>query len=337
MIKPAALSSIVLLSCAGCGSPAEQAIVSDRPNADGVMRVVGQELLDSGGAPFLARGIEGWFGSDAQANMPTLVDAIASQGFNAVRLQLLTNDLSKIEALLRRFHAKNMVVYLTDANLPTAADWFGLAAVRAMVERNARNLVIDATIEEEGDGEVAADVRQWLAAQKAVITKFRGWGYTQPLTIGTPNAGRYLKGLLDHGQELVDHDPLHSLVLNCQMYWGAYGNSFSYQRLSGFAEGNPGVQQASAAVASKPFLIQFGLDASDTGADFDAVPYELLMTEAQAKGIGTMFWQWKDPGDDDPNSLVTDQLDPTSLTPLGDIVVNEHRASIKKTSKLAMP
>jgi hypothetical protein len=332
------LASIVLPCWLGCGSqngePEANSTAAQGPSG-GVMRVAGRQLLDSSGAPFLARGIEGWFGRDAQENMPTLVDSIAELGFNAVRLQLLTNDVTRIEPLIQRFHARGMVVYLTDANMPGVVDWFGLPAVRAMVERNEGNLVIDATIEEDGDGENAADVKRWVATQKAVISTFRGWGYTEPLTIGTPNAGRYLKGLLDHGQELVDYDPLHSLVLNCQMYWGDYGGGFSYQALSGFPAGDVGVQRAAAAVAAKPFLIQFGLDAADTGGDLAPVPYALLMTEAQAKGIGTMFWQWKDPGDDDPNSLVTDQFDPTTLTTLGNIVVNTNPARIKKTSKMA--
>jgi hypothetical protein len=304
-----------------------------------VMRVVGRQLLDSNGVPFLARGIEGWFGPNAQANMTTLVDGIASQGFNAVRLQLLTSDLTKIEPLIARFQSKGMVVYLTNDNMPGAGgdDWFNRVDVKAMIERHKFNLVIDATIEEGGDGDSNADVAAWLLDQKDVITLFRSWGYTQPLTIGTPNAGRYLRALLDHGQELIDHDPRHSLVLNAQMYWGAYSSGWSYQGLNGFDSGNPGILQATAAVAAKPFLIQFGLDAKDSGGNWAAVPYSLLMTEAQNKGIGTMFWQWKDPGANDPNSLVTNQLDPNSLTALGNDVINLHPASIKKTSKLVTP
>jgi hypothetical protein len=277
--------------------------------------------------------------------MTTLVDGIASQGFNAVRLQLLTTDLVKIEALIKAFHAKGMVVYLTDDNMPHGLpfdEWFHQQAVIDMVGRNPYNLVIDATIEEDGNGESDADVAAWLADQKAVITKFRSWGYTQPLTIGTPNAGRYLRALLDHGQELVDHDPLHSLVLNAQMYWGEYGDdpdkwSWSYQYLNGFSDGDEGIREAVAAVAAKPYLIQFGLDAQDSGGGWADIPFELLMTEVQANGIGTLFWQWKDPGANDPNSLVTDQLNPASLTALGDIVINLHPQSIKKTSKLVTP
>lgn len=336
---------LIVAFCAACGAQDERASerwvagVEQPVASPTVMRVVGKQLFDSSGAPFLARGIEGWFGPNAQANMPTLVDEIASQGFNAVRLQLLTNDLTKIEPLIQRFHSKGMVVYLVDANMPnpTGVDWFGLAATRAMVERNKFNLVVDATIEEEGNGEFEEDVAAWLDIQKDVITKFRGWGYTQPLTIGTPNAGRYLRALLDYGQELIDHDPLHSLVLNCQMYWGAYSSGFSYQGLSGFTPGDAGILEATAEVATKPFLIQFGLDAQDSGGNWAHVPYSLLMSEAQDKNIGTMWWQWKDPGENDPNSLVTDQLDASTLTPLGDIVINTHPASIKTTSNLVVP
>ena len=337
------LAGLWLLFVGACSAPVEMAeeegASREQAVTPSVMRVVGKQLLDSSGTPFLARGIEGWFGPNAQANMTTLVDQIASQGFNAVRLQLLTNDLTKIEPLIKRFQSKGMVVYLVDANMPNpdGVDWFGLCAVRNMVERNKYNLVIDATIEEEGDGDSAADVAAWLATQKSVITKFRGWGYTQPLTIGTPNAGRYLRALLDHGQELINHDPLHSLVLNAQMYWGAYSGDWSYQGLNGFSAGNNGIKEATAAVAAKPFLIQFGLDAKDSGGSWADVPYSLLMTEAQSKKIGTMWWQWKDPGDNDPNSLVTDQLNANTRTALGNIVINTHAASIKKTSKLVVP
>jgi hypothetical protein len=351
MLRHALSLSCVLVLIAGCKASAaigddgggddvvaaaDAAAAPDGPHhdppPDGLMHVVGRQLLDSDGVPFLARGIEGWFGPNAQANMETLVDAIASQGFNAVRLQLLTSDLSKIEPLIQRFHAKGMVVYLVDSGIPGATDWFGQEDVQAMVARNQRNLVIDATIEEGGDGENAADVAAWLDDQKQVITRFRDRGYAEPLTIGTPNAGRYLRALLDHGQELVDHDPLHSLVLNCQMYWGEYSGDWSYQGLSGFDPGDDGIRQATAAVAAEPFLIQFGLDASDSGGNWAPVPYDLLMSEVQDKQIGTMWWQWKDPGDDDPNSLVTDQLDASTLTPLGEIVIHTHPDSIEHTS-----
>jgi hypothetical protein len=331
----------------GCSAPGEDGAlgIGETRQAvttvvdDQVMRVVGRQLLDSNGVPFLTRGIEGWFGDNAQSHIPELVDGIASQGFNAARMQLLTTDLTKIEALIKRFHSKNMVVYLVDANMPIApeVEWFKLQETRDMVAANRRNLVIDATIEEPGNCQSDADIAAWVVAQKAVIDKFRAWEYTEPLTIGVPDQGRCLRAILDHGQELVDHDPLHSLILNAQMYWGAYTSGFSYQEANGFSAGNTGIREATAEVASKPFLIQFGLDAQDSGGNWAAVPYSLLMTEAQNKGIGTMWWEWKDPGEDNPNSLVTDQLDPTSLTPLGDIVINTHAKSIKNTSKTVWP
>ena len=310
-----------------------------------VMRVVGKQLLDSNGQPVLVRGIECLLGPTGAANVQTYVNALSSAGFNAVRAQLWTTDLAKIEEFIARCHDKGMVVFLTDDTGPLQDNCFQRADVQAMVERNKYNLVIDASTEEGGDPESdPGAVAQWLANQKNLISTFRAWGYTQPLTIGTPKAGRYLRALLDHGQELIDHDPLHSLVLNAQMYWGEYNrpDGWSYQRANGFSDGDQGVREATAAVAAKPFLIQFGLDAYDSGGSWASVPYELLMSEAQDKGIGTMWWQWRDaapydpanPDLDNPNSLVKYQLDANSLKPLGDIVINLHPDGIRNTSVL---
>jgi hypothetical protein len=309
-----------------------------------VMSTDGNRLLDSDGKVFLARGVEGWFGPRAQGDLQTWVDAIASQGFNAVRMQLLTTDLALIEEMIQRFHAKGMVVYLTDDNMPgfeeadplRGEDWFSDEDVVTMIQNNQRNLVIDATIEEPGDGE--GDVPAWFDHQVAMIEHFRDLGYTVPLTIGTVNFGRYLRGLLDHANELREHDPLDSLVFNAQMYWGKYSGPFSYQGLSDYDEGDLGISQAAAEVAQQDFVVQWGLDASDDGGNNAAVPFEHLMTETQEHHIGTMWWEWKDPGNGpgDANSLVFDQLE-AELTELGEIVINSHPASIRKTSRLVRP
>ena len=316
------------------------AVASQPAMAAQVMRVQGKQLLDSNGVPFLARGIECLYGPTGSANVATFVNALASQGFNAVRPQIYISDLAKIEEFIQRCHDKGMVVYLTDSNNPDQGNFFNRADVQAMIERNKYNLVLDATIEELGDPEQDPSVvAQWVANQKEVISRFRAWGYTQPLTIGALKQGRFLRLLLDHGQELIDHDPLHSLVLNAQMYWGEYNrpDGWSYQQANGFSDGDQGIREAAAAVAAKPFLIQWGLDAIDgeneNGIPYE-VPYELLMTEAQEHGIGTLWWQWRGANANDLNSLSNEQLSANDLTPLGDIVINLHPASIKDTSEL---
>ena len=299
-----------------------------------VMRVSGRQLLDSNGVPFLARGIECLYGPTGSANVATFVNTLASQGFNAVRPQIYITDLAKIEEFIQRCHAKGMVVYLTDSNNPDQGNFFNRSDVQAMIERNKYNLIIDATIEELGDPQQDPSVvTRWLAEQKEVISRFRDWGYTQPLTIGPPKEGRWLRALLDHGQELINHDPRHSLVLNAQMYWGDYGPGWSYQSANGFSDGDQGIREAAAAVASKSFPIQWGLDAIDHEGGDAEVPYELLMTEAQEHGIGTLWWQWRGTNENDLNSLSNEQLT-ADLTPLGDIVINLHPASIRDTSVL---
>ncbi len=116
------------------------------------------------------------------------------------------------------------------------------------------------------------------------------------------------------------------------MYWGDYSGDFSYQSLNGYSEGEAGIREAASEVAAQPFLIQWGLDAVTDGGNNALVPYELLMSESEQNSIGTMFWEWRDPDDNSPNSLVYESLDPSTLTDLGQVVINTHPASIKNTA-----
>ncbi len=46
------------------------------------------------------------------------------------------------------------------------------------------------------------------------------------------------------------------------------------------------------------------------------------MSESEQNSIGTMFWEWRDPDDNNPNSLVYESLDPSTPTDLGQVVIN---------------
>ncbi len=190
----------------------------DQDSVAPVMRVSGRTLLDSSGKPVVLRGIEGWYGPNTQSseqNMHDLIDGMAAQGFNSVRLQTITEDLALIEPLIQYAHSKGMVFFLNDdgmegVNQEEFGDFLGRADVQAMVERHRHNMVIDVTIEEPEDAEGYEDengqrvtseetISRWVAAQKDAIRQVRSWGYTQPLVIGTLNHGRYLRGLIDYG------------------------------------------------------------------------------------------------------------------------------------------
>lgn len=360
-LSPIAYAALVLVACsedpeappvAPGKEPAQTEQSSDQGHQGSnleadqapVMRVEGRKLLDSSGKPVVLRGIEGWFGPNGEMNMEGLVDAIASQGFNALRLQTMTNDIRKIEPLIRYAHSKGMVYFLNDDHMDCVRqerfdDYLGREDVQAMVERNRHNMIIDVTIEEPEDaqgGKTSEEndqiVANWVQAQKDSIAQVRAWGYKQPLIIGTLNHGRYLRGLIDHGAEIIASDPENNIILNAQMYWGDYDGDFSYQGLSNYSEGDVGIREAAKEVSEQPFIIQWGIDASDDGGGDAEVPYGLLMEEAERYGIGTLFWEWKDPDEGDANSLVTESDNANSLTPLGEVVINTHAASIKKTA-----
>lgn len=316
----------------------------ETPPAPGLMCVRHRQLFDAGGKPVLVRGLEGWYGPNAQANVDRFFSAIASTGCNAVRLQmpgklpLVDGKLSPmgipdVDRLIRQCYAHNLICYVNVDNMPNGGQsWFGRTDVREYLQRPdvRRNIIIDATIELEGDAKDKVVVDRWFTEQKEVVTRFRDWGYKSPLLLGTPNAGRYLRGLLDHGQALVDHDPEHSLILNCQMYWAqGYSSGWCYEYLNGYPKGDDGVRQAFEDIARAPFLIQLGLDGFDSGGDWKPVPYRLQMQLCDQHKVGSLFWEWKDPSHSNPNDLTRDAFDPNALTDLGKAVLPWLRAAIK--------
>lgn len=301
----------------------------------GYMATRGRQVLDAGGQPFLARGMEGWYGPNAQSERKRFLDAIASSGCNAVRLQLpgklpVRNDslqemsLADIESLIRECYARKWVVYMNVDNMPGAQGqaWFGRANVRQLLQRPdiRRNMIIDATVEIVGDVERDKTlVGRWLADTKATIKKFRDWGYIVPLLVGTPNQGRYLRGLLDHGREIIESDPLKSALLNCQMYWGQgyEGTDWCYEWLNGYEKGDRGIEQAFRDIAAAPFPIQLGFDGFDSGGGWKPMPLELQMRLADECNVSALFWEWKDPSATNLNDVVRDAMDPSAVTDLG--------------------
>lgn len=314
----------------------------------GYMATRRRELLDAGGVPFVARGMEAWYGPNAQAERKRFLDAIAASGCNAVRLQLpgklpVRNDklqemsVADIEALILECYARRLVFYMNVDSMPGAGGqaWFGRTNVRQMLQRPdiRKNLVIDATIELPGDVEKdKALVGRWVADSKAVIKKFRDWGYVSPLLIGTLNSGRFLRALLDHGREIVDSDPLKSDVLNCQMYWGqGYAGGWCYEWPNGYTKGDEGIAAAFRDIAAAPVCIQLGFDAFDSGGDWKPMPLDLQMRLADECGVSALFWNWKDPNPTNPNDVVSNAMDASALTDVGRKVVPWIRRAKKAT------
>jgi len=71
----------------------------------------------------------------------------------------------------------------------------------------------------------AAALNTFKVAYKDAITKIRDQGLRMPIMIDAPDCGTSINAFTQIGQELIDHDPRHSLLLSVHAYWGGYNGT----------------------------------------------------------------------------------------------------------------
>jgi hypothetical protein len=217
--------------------------------------------------------------------------------------------------LLSAFAAEKIVVYIS----PGDRSWFARSDVKEVLLRHERGLILDAFQEPNYE-----DTTRWLSETKAAIAEVRAAGYSCPVTVLADQYGRKLPTALEHGQEVVDSDPLKNTIIGWQAYWGKSGY---YERTYQMTL-SEGVGRA----AEMAFPMQMGIDLN---ADKnDAMDYPAVMAAAQMHGLGWLWWDWWNQYDDSNNNASSDGT-AEHLTEAGNIVVHSDANSIEKTSKKA--
>lgn len=296
------------------------------PTQTGFMHTAGRQVLSASGAPFVARGVEMIVGPSfgPGASVPGgVTDFVASIKANAFRPNGYSSlSTAQIIGIIKRCAAVGIVPYVA-FNEGNAR--FADSAVKAALQA-IPNLVIDGLLEAEGDP-TAANLATWLTDAKAVITDLRAQGYKHPISIHSVQSGRQLRAVLDHGAELVSFDPLHNVIMGCQMYWPIGG--FEWQADQGFGSGAAGIAAAFAAIAAAPFPIQLGFATGDENKRPNPVDQQLTLA-----GAGNVPWLWWDlwEGNTQDTLYLDDQF--KQLTPSGALVINNHAAGFKSAQKL---
>lgn len=274
-------------------------------------------ILDTCGEPFVPRGMEQLLGTQfsADGTLMGLASELVKSGSNAVRV--LPQDLgaTELDELLTFFEEQKIVVYIS----PGDRAWFKRRDILPVLLRHEKGLVIDAFQEPTYD-----DVSRWVEEATEAILDMRDAGYTAPLTVLSNQYGRDLNAALDHGQELVDADPLHNTIVGWQAYWG----------VGGWYQGSQGMSlvEGVEACAAQSFPMQLGIDLyADVGELMD---YSAVMAAAQRTGLGWLWWNFWNPWDDLGNNASTDGTF-ANLSEAGEDVVRGHPDSIERTAKKA--
>jgi hypothetical protein len=155
--------------------------------------------------------------------------------------------------------------------------------VKGILLRYEKNIVIHAVGEAYESTGLA-----WATRVKGVIGRLRAAGCKAPLYVLTIDGGRSLPVILNYGAEILASDPLKNAVFGWQAYWGS---SNYYQNRYGMT-----LAQAMARVRDAAFPIQVGLlRTTDPG---ETMNYSAVMADAQAYGIGWLWWDWRWSTDD---------------------------------------
>jgi len=211
-------------------------------------------------------------------------------------------------------------------------EWWTRSDVVSVLKRHQRYLIINLA-NELGDyrwlGASAAALNNFSNAYKKAITSIRNQGFQMPIMIDAPDCGTSISAFTSIGQELIDHDPRHSVLLSVHAYWGGDYDGTS-EIVPAFKANLPIVFGE---IANKQFAFHdecyYGLD----GTNYKNPPttgfrYQTLLRLLTEYEIGWLAWAWyKDKCEYrrmTPDGNYTGAIDGsyTGLTPYGEDILH---------------
>ncbi|WP_160144154.1 glycoside hydrolase family 5 protein [Chryseolinea soli] len=259
---------------------------------------------------------------------------IAKSGANSVRIVWqktnsngTATSLTTLEAIIKNCMKEKMIpmVEMHEATcnlngLNDLVNFWSSAPVVALVKKYEHAMLVNIA-NEAGDYSVTAT--QFETAYKSAITQLRTAGINTPLIIDAPDCGKNLELVVPIAANLVNHDPLHNILISAHPYWSKKDGA-TPQFIAG--------QLNAAATAQVPLILgevcAFGGYPGDNVPETygctteGAVDYAAVLTEAAKHDIGWLLWEWG-PGNGYYN------VDPVVLCPTMDITTNGTYASVQ--------
>lgn len=284
--------------------------------------VVGDQLLDANGIPFVLRGINhphAWF----PERLREAIAAIAATGANSVRVVLSTGarwngtapaEIREIQGLCRA-HGLIAVLEPHDCTgfgedpeaipLSEAVDWWLQPSIREVLSGQETWTIVNIANEPFGNG-VSADT--YAVEHMEAIRRLRKGGYRHALMVDAPNWGQDHEGVMPaRASDILAADPERNIVFSVHMYehYGTHGKVQSY--LDAFH-------------GRLPLVV--GEFAADHGPRGD-VDEQAILTLTRRNGQGCLGWSWKG------NASPAESLDVAAtwdgkLTPWGRTLVEGH-------------
>lgn len=182
------------------------------------------KLIDADGQVFVIRGMNNphaWFGEKAYLAL----DDIHEVGCNTIRIVWNCKGKdSDLERIIQRCIELEMIpmVELHDVTgntsgerLAEMANWYAEPERAKMLLKYERLLLLNIA-NEWGSHKTKSEY--WMQSYTQCIDIMREAGYSTTLVIDAPGWGQNIDPIVERGQQLVDHDPLHNILFSIHMY-----------------------------------------------------------------------------------------------------------------------
>ncbi|MEO5975867.1 MAG: cellulase family glycosylhydrolase [Chryseolinea sp.] len=259
---------------------------------------------------------------------------IAKSGANSVRIVWqrtyssgASSNLTQLEELIKNCIKEKMIpiVEMHDATcdltgLDQVVNYWISQPVLTIVKKYEQSMLVNIA-NEAGDYTVTGN--DFVTAYKSAITKMRNAGISTPLIIDAPDCGKNLEVVVPVASQLVQHDPLHNIMISTHPYWS---------KTAGATPAFIASQLNAATTANVPLLLGevagYGgwpgenVDETKSCSAEGLVDYASILTEAAKHDIGWLLWEWG------PGNGFYDH-DPVVLCAAMDITTNGTYASIE--------
>ena len=338
-------------------------LLGDEPPRRDTFYVEGRHLYDPAGNKVILRGL----------NLPLLDDwnfpagdrlaDLESTGANALRIQWYINypgrpaySSADLDAFLTRCRANHIIPILGLWDVTCAADigllntqlmpWWSSDEIVAVLDKHKQYLIINLANE--------LGVYQWAGGDPAALDTFKNEYQTAltlirqkvhvPIMIDAPDCGMSIHAWPAIGQELIDHDPDHNLLLSVHAYWAGFDGRLHIQTAV-----DANLPLVFGEIANKQFGEENGvadecyydLDGPGPGhAPASSFTYQGLLQTLKTQEIGWLAWSW---GPDKCNARNIGRYNPITHQyeglnqPYGDDIVNNPDYGLKHNAVRSLP
>ena len=210
----------------------------------GTLRTQGRFLYDSSGQKITLRGVNLPLLDDWSFPSSNKLTELAKTGANAVRIQWYKNygNLSRpsysvqdLDNFLGQCKTNGIIPILSLFDVTCQSNpallntqlisWWTSPAVVTVLKKYEQHLIINLANElgfYRWAGSTTTALDSFKSAYKTAITSLRQQGLRLPIMIDSPDCGTSIEVFTKIGQELIDYDPQHNLLLSGHAYWAAY-------------------------------------------------------------------------------------------------------------------